>query len=206
MKEVPVPHRSEGSHDSVASSVLDRARNGDNDAFARIFNLYAGLVFHWCRKSGIAEADAGQVSQEVFLAVSRGLKGFKREKPGDSFKAWLRVVTKSRIADYFRQAPREVGVGGDDNWLLHVSSPETTESTAEDRIETNLVYERATRLIESEFSARDCSAFKLSVIEGLTGEEVARQLEITPNSVYIARCRILKRLRDEFGDVMDLEQ
>lgn len=194
----------DATHDSVATSVLERARNGEETAFERIYSLYALLVFHWCRKAGIDEADSCQVSQEVFLSVHQGLKGFKREKPGDSFQAWLRTITRTRIADYYRQTSDVRARGGDGTWLGELANP-SSESTDEIHQETLLLYERALHLIESEFSTQDCTAFKLFVIEGLTGNEIAEQLKMSPNSVYIAKSRILARLRSEFKDVMELD-
>ncbi len=204
MKDHSVPH-SASKDGSVGTSVLERARNGDQAAFERIFSLYAGLVYHWCRKGGLEEADAYNVSQEVFLSVSRGISRFKREKPEDSFRGWLRVVTRSKIADHFRQAPKDAARGGEDVWLSNLSNS-ASESEDEEQSETLLLYERAIRLIETEFSLQDCTAFKLSVMDGQSANEVAAQLGISANSVYIARSRILKRLRVEFEDVMNISE
>jgi RNA polymerase sigma-70 factor, ECF subfamily len=188
---------------SVSSSVLDRAKQGDEAAFRRLSMLYAGLVYHWSRSSGLSPEDTQDVCQQVFLTVHKNLGTFRRENPGDSFRAWLRTITRTRISDHFRKKPRELAQGGEDLWRLEVSAPSSSNDTNQSTRESALIYQQALKLIAGEFSSRDCRAFHLVTIDGLTAQEVADQLGMTTNAVYIAKSRILKRLRDEFKEVFD---
>lgn len=188
---------------SVSSSVLDRARQGDEAAFRRLSMLYAGLVYHWSRSSGLSPEDTQDVCQQVFLTVHKNLGTFRRENPGDSFRAWLRTITRTRISDHFRKKPQELAQGGEDLWSLEVSAPSSSNDTTQSTRESAIIYEQALKLIAGEFSSRDCQAFHLVTIDGLTAQEVAHQLGMTTNAVYIAKSRILKRLRDEFKEVFD---
>jgi RNA polymerase sigma-70 factor (ECF subfamily) len=193
---------------SLASSVLVRAQGGDGEAFAKITALFGGLVYHWCRRAGLSPEDSEDVSQQVFISVSNGLNGFKREKPSDSFRGWLRVVTRSRVMDFFRaNSHREVPVGGT-SFMERINSivEQGDEVIGEERAETNILVERAMSLLQSEFSANDCKAFHMLVIDAIAPREVAEKLGLSLNSVYIAKSRILKRMRDEFDDLMDEQQ
>ena len=78
MKDEPVP-RFERSDNSVSSTVLERAKSGDEDAFQRISLLYSGLVYHWCRSAGLQDSDAADVSQTVFIAAYKNLDDFDRK-------------------------------------------------------------------------------------------------------------------------------
>ena len=191
------------SSSSISSSVLERARQGDDAAFQRIAQLYTGLVYHWCRRNGLSPEDAEDVGQQVFLAVSRNLDGFRREKPGDSFRGWLRIITRSRIADHFREnSGRETAGGGDSSW--NVSSPELPDDADESRhVEIVMLYERAVTFVRSEFAESDFQAFHQVIVEGAAPKDVAAKLGVSLNSIYIAKSRILKRLRDEFGELLD---
>ena len=205
VKDLPVPQ--DAFQSTLPTSVIDRARRGDSAAFQKITLLYSGLVYHWCRTAGLSPEDSEDVGQRVFLSISRSIGGFQREKSGDSFRGWLRVVARSRIVDHFReQANRELAIGGT-SFLEHVASiPETEEVSADESLrETNILYERAVHLLHGEFSEQDCKAFQLLVVDGLTPKEVAEKVGVSINSVYIAKSRILKRMRDEFEDLMGFD-
>ena len=86
--------------DSVSTSILERAKLGDQDAFRIITDLYAGLVYHWIRKEGLSPQDAQDVSQEVFGSVIHKLKKSHRTNVGQSFREWTRVITRNKINDH----------------------------------------------------------------------------------------------------------
>src|SRR5262245_35161897 len=78
---------------SVGSTLLERLRAGQTDAWERLARLYGPTVYVWCRSAGVPEADAADFSQEVLAAVARHLAEFRRERPGDSFRVWLWTIT-----------------------------------------------------------------------------------------------------------------
>jgi RNA polymerase sigma-70 factor, ECF subfamily len=198
---VPLDRSSEST---ISSSAIERARQGDHHAFQRLSNVYSGLVYHWCRTAGLSPEDSEDVGQQVFLSVSRGLVHFRREKPGDSFRGWLRVVTRSRIVDHFRKnAKHERGTESIQDFLDEASirSLSQEESLVDRHHDTMILYERAIQLLKGAFAEQDCTAFQMVVVDGIAPKEVAAQLGVSVNSVYIAKSRILKRLRDEFEDL-----
>jgi hypothetical protein len=105
LKEDYVPPFDE-SDNSVSTSILERAKLGDQDAFRIITELYAGLVYHWIRKKGLSPQDAQDVSQEVFGSVIHKLKKSHRTNVGQSFRAWTRVITRNKINDHRRKKYR----------------------------------------------------------------------------------------------------
>lgn len=192
------------SDSSVASSILRRARDGDQLAFQRLVTLYAGLVYHWCRRAGLTPEDAEDVGQQVFLSVSRGLTGFRRDETNGSFRGWLRTITRTRLLDHFREhSQRELAAGGDVSWNEPTMTYHPRDLLEdEEPSEKTMVYEQALALVRGEFSEQDFQAFHQVVVEGVSPREVATKLGISANSIYIAKSRILKRLRDEFGDLL----
>ncbi|TXT29049.1 MAG: sigma-70 family RNA polymerase sigma factor [Planctomycetota bacterium] len=99
---------SESSGDKLptSASLLDRARHRDDLAWNELVELYAPLVYFWCRKTNIVEHDIPDVVQEVFRAVVTGIDGFRKDRTGDTFRGWLRTVTRSKLADHFRRLNR----------------------------------------------------------------------------------------------------
>src|SRR4051812_46589737 len=91
------------SSNATSLSLLQRARARDPDAWQRLLGLYAPLVQFWCDRAGIPEADRADVVQEVFRAAGAGLGGFRRERAGDTFRGWLRGITRNQIRQHFKQ-------------------------------------------------------------------------------------------------------
>jgi len=202
----PVPH-SDRSDNSVSSSVLERAKLGDQDAFRKITQLYAGLVYYWIRRY-LSPEHAEDVSQQVFMAVSQNLKTFQRTKPADSFRAWIRVITRSKIADHRRKNTGvEIAFGGDES-LNEVAAEVNDGNDGEDEDDDRdkaILYQKAVQFIKGEFSDKVCNAFLMLVVDGIAAKDVADNLGMSVNEVYIAKSRILKRLRVEFADLIDDE-
>src|SRR5262245_1692497 len=98
---------------ATSRSLLQRARSADAAAWDRLVALYGPLVLHWCRHWNLQEPDAADVFQEVFQAVAAHLGGFRKERAEDTFRGWLRTITRNKVRDLFRRRGREPdGVGG----------------------------------------------------------------------------------------------
>src|SRR5262245_44736977 len=97
-----------GPEDSTSLSLLDRARAGEPAAWQRMVQLYEPLVRRWCRREHRQEADAADVSQNVFAAVARNIEQFRGEVDRGTFRGWLRTITHNKIADLWRKQGRDV--------------------------------------------------------------------------------------------------
>src|SRR5689334_17100196 len=93
-------------------TLLQRLRENEPEAWRVMVRLYTPLVHHWCGRLGVRGADAEDVAQEVFGAAAAGLPRFRREQPGDSFRAWLRGITRNVLLQHFRRADRQPQASG----------------------------------------------------------------------------------------------
>jgi RNA polymerase sigma-70 factor (ECF subfamily) len=188
---------------TTSRTLLERARNNDEDAWCRLVNLYAPLVAHWCSHGGVRGADADDIQQQVFQAVVRNLEDFRRDRPGDTFRGWLRIITRNKLLDYFRrQENQPQALGGTDahRQMQQVADYELPEDDNED---LGGLYHRALELVRNEFENRTWQAFWKVAVEGQTAGDVAAELEMTPTAVRKAKSRVLLRLRQEIGDLID---
>jgi RNA polymerase sigma-70 factor, ECF subfamily len=186
---------------STSMSLLERVRSKDEEAWRRLLHLYTPLVANWCGRRGVLGQDADDVTQEVFLAVSGGLADFQRDRPGDTFRGWLRGICRYKILDYYRQRGTGVAAQGGTVFLeqlLQVAEQELPEDTEED---LSGLYHRALELVRSEFEARTWDAFWRVTIDGQTPADIAAELGVTPAAVRKAKSRVLFRLRQEVGDL-----
>jgi RNA polymerase sigma-70 factor (ECF subfamily) len=194
------------ANSSVGASLLVRLRAGQAGAWERLVRLYGQTVYVWCRCAGVSEADAADVSQDVFAAVARHLADFRRERPGDSFRGWLWTITRNKVRDHWRHhADRVKAAGGTtaQEFMNQVAEDGPSDSEAGAEEEAGELYRRALELIRSEFEERTWRAFLMVTVEGRLAADAAAELGTTPGAVYIAKSRVLKRLRDEFGDLIE---
>jgi RNA polymerase sigma-70 factor (ECF subfamily) len=198
--------RQHGSADQVTPlSLLDRIRANDPVAWQRLVGLYQPLVLFWCRRRGVRPNDTEDVAQEVFAAAAAGLSGFRRDRPGDTFRGWLSGITCNLVRLYFRRNQgRVLAEGGSDAWeqLQNVADPLTGPVPGEET-EIGLLYQRALDEVRGEFEERTWQAFWLTVIEGRTPAGLAGELAMTETNIRQAKSRVLRRLKQEVGDLLD---
>jgi len=183
---------------STASSLLRRAKSRDESAWKDLVQLYAPLVYFWCRKSQLQTADAADIAQEVFQAASERLEKFQRAETG-SFRGWLRVITRNKIFDFVqRQQKQPQGPGGSSAHavILQVPDPlnELTEEPSVDRSDHNLL-SHALECLRSEMKDSTWQIFWRTTVEGHDPTDVASELRIQIANVYKAKSRTLARLR-----------
>jgi RNA polymerase sigma-70 factor (ECF subfamily) len=169
-----------------------------------LLKLYGPMVERWCRQAGVTPEDVADICQEVFHGVARGIVEFRRDRPGDSFRSWIRTITRRRLIDHRRKAMRQPEtVGGSDahDQLIDHAADDPPESDAV-ASEAREVFERALPLIQSEFEAKTWQAFWRTAVDDRSAVEVAAELGMTPGAVFVAKSRVLRRLREEFGDLM----
>jgi RNA polymerase sigma-70 factor, ECF subfamily len=190
---------------SISSTLLERVRARQPDAWRRLTDLYGPAVYRWCRQAGVPRDDALDLVQEVFAAVARDIGSFRRDRPGDSFAAWLRAVTRNIYLLYFRRRRgRPVAEGGTEaqDRFLHV--PETAEppepSDAGDA--TGVVLPIGLELVRAEFEPQTWDAFRRVAVAGHPPARVAVELGMTIDAVYQAKSRVLRRLRQEFDGLL----
>jgi RNA polymerase sigma-70 factor (ECF subfamily) len=184
-------------------TLLERARNRDQEAWQRLMRLYAPLVVSWCVRAGVQGQDADDVCQEVFQAVAAGLDGFRRDRPGDTFRGWLRGITRNKLLDHFRrrQNQAEAQGGTDAQRRLHqIAEQEWPEDSEED---LGSLFRRALELVRGEFEERTWEAFWRVAVDGHAPADVAAELGVSPAAIRKAKSRVLHRLRQEIGDLAD---
>jgi RNA polymerase sigma-70 factor, ECF subfamily len=189
--------------DPMSSSLLRKAAARQPDAWQRLMGLYSPLVAHWCRQAGLNPDDRQDVMQDVFSAVAAGLPSFRPDQGGATFRSWLRGIARHKIQDHFRHRP-EPAPGGTDaqRRLQEVPGPDPEVELSESHDEVTELYHRALELVRSEFEERTWSAFWQVAVENRTTAEVAAQMGITINAVRQAKSRVLRRLKEEMGELI----
>jgi RNA polymerase sigma-70 factor, ECF subfamily len=188
--------------DSTSSSLLQRVKLQEPDAWRRLVRLYGPLVFLWCRQFG-SSRDAADVAQEVWIAVATSVAKFRRDGPEDSFRGWLWTITRNKLRDCWRdREPSAVG-GTDARRRLEQIPDELPESVEQVAGYRSMVTRKALELIQPEFEDRTWRAFWRMAVDDRSAAEVAAELEMNTGAVRQAKCRVLKRLREEMDGLLD---
>ena len=185
---------------STSSSLLDRVKIRAPGAWERFVDVYAPMIYRWCRRTGVEADDAPDVVQDVFLAVATHIGDFRRDRPGDTFRGWLWTITHNKICDHIRIQNTEVkGRGGSKaaELLSRIPDrlPSIPDASPHSNDETALV-RRVLELIRPEMEDRSWQAFWRLAVDGRSGSDVAAELGMSLRAVYQAKYRVLQRVRE----------
>jgi RNA polymerase sigma-70 factor (ECF subfamily) len=182
-------------------SLLERLRRpGEAEAWERFVELYTPLLYHWARHVGLQDQDAADLVQDVFTILVQKMPEFTYDQH-KSFRGWLRTVTMNRWRDNSKRRGRQP-LPGDEAALANVPAPEEFDGFWEAEYRGRLI-DRALHLMQAEFQPATWQACWKFVVEGRPAAEVAAELGLTENAVWIAKCRVLRRLRRELEGLMD---
>lgn len=187
-------------------SLLLRATERDEQAWRSVVEIYTPLLLAWCRRNGLSEADAQDVAQDVFVTLAKSLGDFSKKESGDSFRAWLATITKSRIVDFCRRrAKSPLAHGGSTANQLLQDAPDLADSISLDISESDRkqILRRALEVIRGDFDEPTWKAFWKTAIDGQDATTVSRDLGVSSNAVRKSKARVLKRLREEMAGIYE---
>jgi RNA polymerase sigma-70 factor (ECF subfamily) len=190
---------------TTSASLLERLREpGDQDAngaaWARFVDLYTPLLFCWARRLKLNHADAADVVQEVFAALVQAMPQFRYDRDR-GFRNWLLTVLLNKWRDRCRRLTQVPAVGGQ-ALLDDLAAPEESDAFGDAEYRQHLVH-RALELMQVEFSPSMWKACWEHVVAGRPAGAVAAELGIAVGTVYVAKARILGRLREELAGLLE---
>ncbi|OWK47176.1 RNA polymerase sigma factor [Fimbriiglobus ruber] len=182
-------------------TLLTRLKDGgDADAWREFVRLYGPVVYGFARKRGLQDADAADLMQEVLRSVARNAEKMEYDPKRGTFRGWLYTVTRNKIYNFLsaqKNRPRGTGDTGSQERLDSV--PDRAEEPDSD---WDIEYQRqlsskAMDRVKHEFHSSTWQAFWKTAVDGRPAQEVGVELKMTPGAVYVAKSRVLARLREE---------
>ena len=182
--------------------MLNRLKNGgDNQAWTAFVRLYGPVIYGFARKRGLQDADAADLMQEVMRSVARNVEKLDYDPNRGTFRGWLYTVTRNKIYNFLsaqKNRARAVGDSANHERLEALPDRVDTEADADwDREYQRRMSARAMERVKDEFQSNTWQAFWGTAVEGRPAAEVGAELEMTPGAVYVAKSRVLARLRTE---------
>jgi len=185
-------------------SLLVRIRDaGDREAWRQFVELYAPLVYKFARRHGLQDADAADLTQDVLQAVAGASKRLVYDSRRGTFRAWLYTVARNKLRNFLvvRQRRREDG----DRRLLDEQPAREEVELWEKEYEERL-FDWAIEQVRGRFHEATWRAFWMTAVENHGAAEAAAELRISIGAVYIAKSRVLARLRNEIQRVQSIEE
>jgi RNA polymerase sigma-70 factor (ECF subfamily) len=180
-------------------SLLVRIRDaGDPEAWRQFVDVYAPLVYQFGRRRGLQDADAADLTQEVLQAVSGASKRLVYDPQRGTFRAWLYTVARNKLRNFLlaRQRRHEEV----DPHLLD-EQPAREETEQWEREYEQRLFDWAADTVRGSFQESTWRAFWMTAVDGRGATETATALGISVGAVYIAKSRVLARLREEMKRV-----
>jgi RNA polymerase sigma factor (sigma-70 family) len=184
---------------TTPASLLFRLRDPqDHTAWVEFVSLYEPVVYRLLRSHGLQDADAREVMQELFMAVSRNIKRWAPTKEQGAFRSWLRRVARNLVINWLKHRNRHAtATGGSDlqamlDMLPADSAPESIEFDQELRL---ALFDCAAEQVRGEVQPATWQAFWETAVVGTSPAEAAKKLGMNIGAIRVAKCRVLARLR-----------
>jgi RNA polymerase sigma-70 factor (ECF subfamily) len=190
-----------GETPSTRPSLLVRIRDArDGQAWAEFVDLYAPLVYGFGRRHGLQDADAADLTQEVLRAVAGAVPRLEYDPQRGSFRGWLFTVVRNKLRNFVAGRKKHGQGSGDSEtraWLEEQPAPKDEQAALWGQEYESRLFTWAAAQVRGGFEDRTWQAFWQTAVEGRSPKETAQDLGMTVGAVYIARSRVLARLREQ---------
>ena len=191
-------------------TLLTRLRDGrDGDAWREFFDLYGPVVYRFARNRGLQDADAADLMQDVLRSVARNAHRMEYDPKRGTFRGWLYTVTRNKIYNFLNGQRHRPRASGDSDAHERLESAPAREDDGPDadweREYQRRLTDRAMDIVKEEFQPATWQAFWGTAVDGRPATEVGTGLKMSAGAVYVAKSRVLARLRDEVKKMIDEE-
>jgi RNA polymerase sigma factor (sigma-70 family) len=188
------------------ASLLVRLRDPDDvDAWTEFVRLYASVIYGFARKRGLQDADAADLMQEVLRSVAGAVGRLDYDPRRGTFRGWLYSITRNKVYNFLEGRRRHPRGTGDTNAHQRLEEHPGREADADD---WDKEYERkafawAADRVRDEFQPSTWQAFWHTAVDGQSAKDVGHRLGLSPGAVYVAKSRVLARLKEEIRQLSD---
>jgi RNA polymerase sigma-70 factor, ECF subfamily len=177
---------------------------GDRQAWSDFVAIYEPLLLELLKRRGLQNSDAHEIVQETFIAITKSIHRWQHDPQLGHFRSWISRISRNLAVNYLTRHPLGAkGSGRTEEFELLLNLP---DSESEIAIEFDLqmkreVLELAAKKVKQNVQQNTWSAFWLSCVEGMPVENVATQLGMSPGAVYVAKSRIVAKLKKTVEEI-----
>lgn len=188
----------------TSTSLLQRLQEGPNEAaWHRMVDLYTPLIRGWLKRYALRDTDCDDLVQEVLAIVVRRLPDFECRPQIGAFRRWLRTITVNCLRDFWRSQRFKTSQQEFGTVLAELEDPDSALSKLWDEEHDRHVTQCLLEKIRPRFEAKTWQAFQRVAIDGAPVDQVARELGLSLNAVFIAKSRVVQLLRKEAKGLLE---
>jgi RNA polymerase sigma factor (sigma-70 family) len=170
--------------------------DSDVDAWRELVRFYGPVVYGFARKRGLGDAEAADLMQEVLRSVANSAETMEHDLKRGPFSDWLFAVTRNKICNFLSAQKNRPRCNGGSGFLI-TSVPEGETDSDWDIEYQRQLAAKAMNRVKHAFRSSIWQAFWKTAVDGRPAQDVGLELKMTPGAVYVAKCRVLTRLREE---------
>lgn len=184
--------------DTQISLILRLPQAADVEAWREFIDVYEPFIIRMARRRGLQEDDARELVQRVMLAVARAVDRWKPDAERGRFRAWLFRIARNQLINLLAGEKRDRPQGG----TTHVQLLQQLVDSHDPSLEVELDYQRevfryAAARVKQVVQPSTWQAFWSVAVLDQPPSEVASHLDMSVGAVYVARSRVIARLREE---------
>ncbi|MDB2686929.1 sigma-70 family RNA polymerase sigma factor [Mariniblastus sp.] len=189
---------------TTSESLLLRLRNSGDDsidesAWQEFVKIYTPLLFSWARQIGLPDSDASDLVQEVLLLAFQKLPQFSYDR-SSSFRGWLRTVTINKYREKRRRLSAQQAIAS--HSILEQLQPVDIAQSTWDINYARMLVAQTMQPMRGDFAEETWAALELVVGKQISVNDAAETTGVSPFTIYAAKSRLLKRLRDELKGLL----
>ncbi len=197
------------SYPETRASLIVLVKDSTNQAaWTEFVDIYTPVIYRTAVKRGLQDADAHDLTQQVLISVASAVGRWEKAGTNVKFRHWLRRITRNAIVNALARKPLDRAVGSSSANDVLGETPQP-DSQADELIQLEFrreLFLRAVEIVRTDVAPETWQAFELTTIGGMNRAEAARQLGKSIGTVYAARSRVMKRLRDAVAEMEASQQ
>lgn len=174
----------------------------DQEAWQQFADLYQPVIYRIARGRGFQHADAQDLAQQVLISVAAAIPNWKKSSAETRFRHWLKKVTKNAALNALTRGPKELVAAS--SVLMAIQNDLHVDANLEKQIDEEHrreIYRQAAEIVQKQVLPATWDAFRRSALLNESAEQVSQQTGLTIGSVYVARSRVVSRLRATVAEI-----
>jgi RNA polymerase sigma-70 factor (ECF subfamily) len=194
---------------ATRASLLVRLRDGgDVGAWQEFVRLYAPVIYGFARKRGLQDADAADLMQDVLRSVSSAVHRLEYDPIRGTFRGWLFTVTRNKVFNFLESRSRRVQGSGDSRVQQRLE--QHADANGDLSADWEADYQRtmaaqAMERVKKEFQTATWEAFLQTAVDGRAPAQVSARVGLSVGAIYVAKSRVIARLRQEIERMQEVE-
>lgn len=192
-----------GDFDTRQTLLIKIRDHDDQRAWEEFVDLYTPLVVRYSASRGVPDPDRADVVQEIFRAIARAMERFEYDRDRAKFRTWLFTVCRSKIYNFYRSRQRhpQTATGEDDQTKWIEEHPDPREEKDWEADYRQHMFQWAVEKVKPEFSPNQWAAFWETAVNERKAEELTGELGMSKGAIYVAKSRVIARLRERVASV-----